>query len=116
MPGFILQVTPSSSFLSRTFIPLLGPLFKTVWWFAAVSQLHLNWRLKSFGESKLYRAMCFAKAVLNWIPIVFHARLGRAELMEALTLQGAVGMCAHGALVYQAWLYPSVPQEEAEDE
>lgn len=98
------------------FTPLIGPLIKTAWWSTAVSQLHLNWRLKSFGESKLYRAMCFAKAVLDWIPIVFHARLGRAELMEALTLRAAVKMCANGAFVYQAWLYPSVPQEEAEDE
>lgn len=111
-----LRVTEKTSLIGRTLIPLIGPWFSAIWWLCSLSQLHLNFRRKSFGESKLYHVMALAEAVLDWTPIVFHGVLGRAELMESLTLRGVVKMSARVAMVYQAWLYPSNPQEEAEDE
>jgi hypothetical protein len=111
-----IRVTSSTSSIGRVLIPLIYPSQGAFWWSFMLAQIRLNWRRKSFGESKLYRTLCLTETILDWIPIVFHASLGRAELMSSLTLREVVRMAAQGAMVYQAWLYPSVPQEEAEDE
>lgn len=110
------HVTSDSSFLARQFIPLLKPFQYALWLHLITSRLILNFRRKTYGESKIIAYLLFVAAVLDRAPIVLHRLLGRAQLMDSLTVAGTVSFALKSAMAYQAFLYPAVPQEEAEDE
>lgn len=53
---------------------------------------------------------------VSWAPVVFHSFFGRWHTMGPFACSTLIELAANLALLVQAVKYPSVPQEEEEDE
>lgn len=83
----------------------------------SIAQLVLNARSKTFAGLHRIGAYCaFATSLCNAIPVVFHRFFGRHELMDPLMTGHVFDFCVTAWQAWQATIYPTVAQEEPENE
>ncbi|WWC62013.1 uncharacterized protein I303_104600 [Kwoniella dejecticola CBS 10117] len=95
-------------------------LFRTIqsafWLVSQLSQIHLNYRHKTFGGShKITTYLLFGSLFLSHLTKIFVRYFGRPQLMQPLTTWDLVTLVASATMVFQAVRLPVVGQAENEN-